>query len=108
MGRNTVRHATTINSSIAPLITINHQHIVALAWGGNQGFDSDWCVRSANQRPRNGVVEAKGCSGRMVGHSEVILGPNFPVVTWTYSGVLGHVPVGAEFLLFFSVLAIPK
>ena len=44
----------------------------------------------------------------MVGHSEVILGPNFPVVTWTYSGVLGHVPVGAEFLLFFSVLAIPK
>ena len=44
----------------------------------------------------------------MVGHSEVILGPNFPVVTWTYSGVLGHVPVGAEFLLFFSVLEIPK
>jgi len=45
---------------------------------------------------------------RIVGHSEVILGPNFPVVTWTYSGVLGHVPVGAEFLLFFSVLEIPK
>ena len=28
-------------------------------------------------------------SGWMVGHSEVILGPNFPVVTWTYTGVLG-------------------
>jgi len=30
--------------------------------------------------------------GRIVGCSEVILGPNFPVVTWTYSGLLGHVP----------------
>jgi hypothetical protein len=27
----------------------------------------------------------------MTGHSEVILGPNFPVVTWTYSGVRGEV-----------------
>src|SRR5260370_31839599 len=35
-------------------------------------------------------------SGRVVGHSEVILGPNFPVVTWTYSGVLGHVPVRGQ------------
>src|SRR6266853_1405892 len=32
----------------------------------------------------------------MVGHSEVILGPNFPMVTWTYSGVLGHVPVTGQ------------
>lgn len=32
----------------------------------------------------------------MVGHSEVILGPNSPVVTRTYSGVLGHVPVTGQ------------
>jgi len=36
----------------------------------------------------------------MVGHSEVILGPNFPVVTWTYSGVLGHVPSVGVFAVF--------
>ena len=34
--------------------------------------------------------------GWMVGHSEVILGPNSPVVTRTYSGVLGHVPVTGQ------------
>jgi hypothetical protein len=30
-------------------------------------------------------------SGRIVGRSEVILGPNFPVVTWTYSLASGQV-----------------
>ena len=40
------------------------------------------------------IVPLKRCSvtdcGRIVGHSEVILGPNFPVVTWTYSRITGH------------------
>src|SRR6266700_4899034 len=44
-----------------------------VAWSGVgiQDFASDSCVRRTTQRPRNGVVEAKGCSGRMVGKPEV-------------------------------------
>ncbi len=54
----------------SPLTSIGSPFV---AWSGVgiQDFASDSCVRRTTQRPRNGVVEAKGCSGRMVGKPEV-------------------------------------